>query len=252
MLQTVDPSGDVTADDRAFDVSGTLSLLQLTDSAFPSGRFTHSYGLETYVQTGLLRPSSSPTILVTLLSETLRQGVAPSDGVALACAHRAVHTDGSCDLEVVRRADRRLSAVKLASELRNASTRIGRALLSNARAVFSDQDLSDLADLFDRGTSPGNQAVVIGVLTARLGVPRVEAVAGELFAFAASWIAAGVRLGVTDHRAGQRILRCALPTIGQAALRAASRDVEDISSCTPLLDVMAMRHEQAELRLFAS
>jgi urease accessory protein UreF len=40
--------------------------------------------------------------------------------------------------------------------------------------------------------------------------------------------------------------------IGQAAWRAMSGDITDISSCTPLLDVMSMHHEQAELRLFAS
>jgi urease accessory protein UreF len=38
----------------------------------------------------------------------------------------------------------------------------------------------------------------------------------------------------------------------EAALSAVGRDVQHISSCTPLPDVMAMRHEQADLRLFAT
>jgi urease accessory protein len=40
--------------------------------------------------------------------------------------------------------------------------------------------------------------------------------------------------------------------IADAAGNVVERDVNQISSCTPLLDVMSMRHEQAELRLFAS
>jgi urease accessory protein len=94
--------------------------------------------------------------------------------------------------------------------------------------------------------------VVLGVLSAALGVPRPEAVAGELFAFAASWTAAAVRLAVTDHGTAQAVLHEVRADLAAAAERAAGKDVSCITSCTPLLDVMAMRHEETELRLFAS
>ena len=242
---------DVIKDDAAERLLSSLSLLQLTDSAFPAGRYTHSYGLEAFVGCQLIT-SGKPATLLALLRDTLRLGVAPSDGVALACAHRASTADGNTDLATIQRADRRLSAVKLARESREASVRIGRSLLGNAQAVFRDADVSDLVHLIETGKTPGNHAVIAGVLTAKLGIGRVEAVAAELFAFSASWVAAAVRLALTDHRVGQRILHRTLPVIGNATLRAISADVEDISSCTPLLDVMSMRHEQAELRLFAS
>ena len=241
----------VTEGENVEDLLTALSLLQLTDSAFPTGRYAHSYGLEAYAQCHLIT-SSAPRSLLPLLTDTVQLGVAPSDGVALACAHRAVRADRHCDLGLVQRADRRLSAVKLAREPRETSIRIGRSLLSNAQAIFKEADISDLAHLIDAGETPGNQAIIAGVLTAKLGVRCAEAVAAELFAFSASWVAAGVRLGLIDHRVGQRILHQALPVIGRAALRATSGDVGDISSCTPLLDVMSMRHEQAEIRLFAS
>ena len=251
MIQSPVVSTDVITGETAGRLLSTLSLLQLTDSAFPAGRYAHSYGLEAFVGCQLIT-SSEPTTLLALLTDTLRLGVAPSDGIALACAHRASPADGNTDLAMIQRADRRLSAVKLARESREASMRIGRTLLGNAQAVFGDADVGDLVDLIESGKTPGNHAVVAGVLTAKLGVGRVEAVAAELFAFSASWVAAAVRLALTDHRVGQRILHRTLPVIGQAALRAIAGDVEDISSCTPLLDVMSMRHEQAELRLFAS
>ena len=57
---------------------------------------------------------------MTLLSDCIRFGVAPSDGVALACAHRAAGPDGLVDLELVTQADERLTAVKLAREAREA------------------------------------------------------------------------------------------------------------------------------------
>jgi urease accessory protein len=85
-----------------------------------------------------------------------------------------------------------------------------------------------------------------------LGVARQDAVAGELFAFAAGWVAAAVRLAVADHVTAQAVLADVRPDLAAAAACAAAKDVADINSCTPLLDVMAMRHEETGLRLFAS
>jgi urease accessory protein len=235
----------------AAGLRGLLAVLQLSDSAFPSGRYTLSHGLETFTQEGLLERPCPPAELAELLGDCIRFGVAPSDGVALACAHRAVAPDGSVDLELAARADARLSAVKLAREVREASTRTGRALLIMATAL-QEAGLSDYGRLVHAGRAPGNHAVVLGLLDARLGVPRLEAVAGELYAFAAGWGAAAVRLGLTDHQTAQWLLHRVRPVLAEATERAAAGDVEDIFSCTPLPDVMSMRHEHAELRLFAS
>ena len=235
-----------------------LSVLQLTDSAFPSGRYTLSHGLEVFAHSGQLHGHSGqlhgpgrPAVLLALLGDCVRFDVAPSDGVALACAHRATGPDGALDLDLVTRADQRLSAVKLAREVREASTRTGRALLA-ATAGFGTAAVARYAAHVDEGRSPGNHAVALGVLSAGLGVPRVDAVAGELYAFAAGWVAAAVRLALVDHRTAQRLLHRVRPVLAEAAEAAADREVPDISSCTPLPDVMSMRHEQAELRLFAS
>jgi urease accessory protein len=143
---------------------------------------------------------------VALLSDCIRFGVAPSDGVALACAHRAAGPGGLVDRVLVTRADERLTAGKLAREAREASTRTGRALLSTATAAFGGAAMLDYAEQVDERRSPGNHAVVLGLLSAQLGVPRLEAVVGDLYAFSASWVAAAVRLALTDHRTAQGLL----------------------------------------------
>jgi urease accessory protein len=232
-------------------LAGLLSVLQLSDSAFPSGRFTFSHGLEAFAHSDLLQAPCPPEKLAQLLGDCVRFAVAPSDGVALACAHRGVDADGSVDVELIVRADRRLSAVKLAREPREASTRSGRALLRAAPAV-AGVPMSGYTQLVEADYVPGNYAVVLGLLESLLCVPRLEAVAAELYAFSAGWVAAAVRLGLTDHLTAQLLLRRVRPVLAEAAERAAAADVDQISASTPLPDVMAMRHEEAELRLFAS
>jgi urease accessory protein len=228
-----------------------VSLLQLSDSAFPSGRYTLSYGLEALAQSGHLTVHNERSTLIRLLGDSIRFGAAPSDGLALACAHRAVG-DAGADLELLTDVDTRLTAVKLPREVREASTRTGRAVLATATAAIGGDALDDYAERVRGGASPGNHAVVVGLLSASVGVPCLDAVVGELYAFSSSWVGAAVRLGLVDHRGAQALLHRARPVIAAAARDVADRDASQISSCTPFLDVMTMRHEQAELRLFAT
>jgi urease accessory protein len=228
-----------------------LAVLQLSDSGFPSGRYTLSYGLEAFAHEGLLETPCAPDALAALLGDCIRFSVGPSDGIALACAHRAVDADGCVDAERVVRIDRRLSAVKLAREGREASARTGRALLAAAPAVAGVR-MQGYVDLVELGYTPGNHAVALGLLSALLDILPFDAVAGELSAFSTGWVAAAVRLGLTDHLTAQFVVRRVRPVLVEAAERAVVGDVGDIVSHTLLPDLMSMRHERIELRLFSS
>jgi urease accessory protein len=227
-----------------------LSTLQLSDTAFPSGRYTLSHGLEELVQAGHLYAPSEPATLAGLLVDALRHGVAPSDGAALACAHDSFNREDM--LEQALRVDNRLTSVKLGRESREASARTGRALLTTATEAFGEAFFLDYGAAVRTGNAPGNYAVILGLVSAALGIQREHAVVGELFSFCMSWTAAAVRLGITDHRTAQVLLHRVKPTVACAARRASTAAIADIRSSTPFLDLMTMRHELSELRLFAT
>jgi urease accessory protein len=222
-----------------------LGTLQLLDSFFPSGLYTLSYGLEAFVAAGAV----TNTTLAALLADYLIYGVGSVDGVALACAHRA---HGAGDLHLAATADHRLSAVKLAREARETSTRTGRQLVRLTSQLFDDALLEDYAARVKRGDMPGNHAVVLGLALASQGIGRVEAVAGELYAFCVGYAGAAVRLAVIDHRRAQHLLHGIKPIIAEVACAAADKDVCEIGGCLPRVDIMAAQHERAEVRLFMS
>lgn len=226
-------------------VSSLLGSLQLLDSFFPSGLYTLSYGLEAFAGAGAVTGDTLPA----LLADYLRHGVGRADAVALACAHRA-HRAG--DLCLAVEADRRLTAVKLAREARETSLRTGRQLAALTAQLFDDPLLTAYAAWVKGGEVPGNHAVVLGLALASQGVGRVEAVAGELYAFCAGFAAAAVRLAVSDHRQAQHLLHGVKPVVVEVARAAADMDGSAIAGCLPLADIMAARHERAEVRLFAS
>ncbi|MET8540368.1 urease accessory UreF family protein [Kitasatospora sp. NPDC004799] len=236
----MDSAGDGTG-----GLDALLVCLQLTDSAFPSGFYTLSHGLEGYAQAKAVTPDTLPA----LLADLLRHGVGPSDATALVLAHRAA-TAG--DWALLAETDRRLHATRLNRELRLAATRTGRQLLDIARESMGGEALDRYAALVAAKRAPGCQAVAAGVAYASAGVPVHQAVTGDLFAFCASFVGAALRLRLTDHRKAQVLLRAAAPVIREVVSGALERDLADLGGCVPVADVMSGRHERAEARLFMS
>lgn len=222
-----------------------LVSLQLTDSAFPSGFYTLSHGLEGYAQAKAVTPDTVPE----LLADLLRHSVGPSDATALALAHRAA-SEG--DWELMVEIDQRLHATKLNRELRLAATRTGRQLLDITRESVGGEPLERYAELVADKRAPGCQAVAAGVAYASAAAPVEQAVASDLFAFCTSFVGAALRLRLTDHRRAQVVLRAAAPVIREVVAAALVRESADLGGCVPIADAMSGRHERAEARLFAS
>ncbi|MFJ6213942.1 urease accessory protein UreF [Streptomyces sp. NPDC092296] len=227
------------------DLGALLVSLQLTDSAFPSGFYTLSHSLEGFAQERAVDDRSLPV----LLQDLLRHGVGPSDATALALAHRAATAD---DWEAVATTDRRLYATKLNREMRLTSVRTGRQLLDLAQEVFGAPGIAAYHQRVVRREAPGTQAVAAAVVYALTRVPVGQAVAADLFAFCASFAGAALRLGLTDHRRAQRMLRQTAPVIEETTEAALARELADIGATTFAADIMSARHERAEARLFAS
>lgn len=222
-----------------------LGSLQLADSFFPSGGYTLSHGLESYAEAGLLDAASLPAIAAGLI----RHSVGPGDAVALALTGRAALVG---DLDAITKVDCRLTAVKLAREPRQASMRLGRQMLAMARDVFADEVAGLYLARVRADDLPGNQAVAMGIMKTGFGIPVREAVVTELYAFAASYAGAALRMSLIDHRQAQRVIRDLAPVVLAATDDALTRTVAEIGGSAPFGELMAMRHETADIRLFAT
>jgi urease accessory protein len=239
------PRSTATIDHAKGDLGAFLGSLQLSDSFFPSGLFTLSHGIESFAQANLLNPSS----LAAIVADLIRASVGPSDATAMALALTAA---GQHDLSEIAAIDRRLTAIKITREPRETSIRLGRQLLALTRDVFDSEQAQRYLVFVEQGRAPGNQAIALALLKAKLGISPGEAVAGELYSFAASCVGAAVRMSEIDHRNAQRILLLLHPVIETATLDALTRTVADMGGSTPFVELMSMRHEVAELRLFSS
>ena len=59
-------------------------------------------------------------------------------------------------------------------------------------------------------------------------------------------------MSLIDHRQAQRVIRDLAPAIISATEDALVRTLPEIGGSTPFAELMAMRHETAEIRLFVT
>lgn len=228
------------------DLRAELALQQLADSAFPTGAFAHSFGLETYIQEGVIHDG---TTLETFIAGTLRHGTRRSDALALAAAHAAMSDD---DLPTILELDGRLTALKSATELRQASVQIGRQFLRTALRLYPVEPLRRLRQFVEEGDCQGHHSVVFGAVCAVAGVGQGRAVAAYLHAHAAGQVSVAVRLIPLGATEGQRVLRSLHPAILETAEFVMESPDGELGGFTPALEIRSMQHARLFARLFLS
>ncbi len=225
-----------------------LAMLQLADTAFPSGAYTLSGGLETLIDEGIVRDAAGMAGCVRAL---LLGRLARGDLTAFIAAHRAA-SERPADVATIVAIDRRLEASKLAAEERQGSRRVGRRIATEALRLVPSPALVAFLDAIDDGSTPGAAAVAHGVAAAALEIPERQAALAATHAQALGLLGVGVRLGTIGHGDQQRLLRDAREVIARAVDVAQATDWRALTPFAPGLDVAMARHETALGRLFAS
>jgi urease accessory protein len=224
-----------------------LALLQIADSAFPSGGFAHSHGLEQAMREGLVKDVEGLEALVTSM---LTQSVATSDACATYAAALAAR-DG--DLSCIVAVDRALLSTKAASELRAASLQTGRRLLEEAALHVEALVLQEYALALAADQTLGCYPVAFGVVNVALGAEPEEIPAALMLSSANALLQAAMRLGRISHRDAQAILHRLRPQIADLSEAVVSGGASlTLRAFHPLQEIASMRHERAEARLFAS
>ena len=223
-----------------------VALLQFADGLFPAGGFAHSFGLETYVQDGLVTDRAG---LESFVIAHLEGSAGPADAVATAAAVRLA---AGGDLGGWVALDARLEAMKAVPETRAASRQMGRQTLRVASATAADSFVTELARAVDDGLAAGHHATVLGAVLGRAGVEAEGAAAAYLYSTAALLVGAGLRLVALGQLDGQRVLTAMRPRVARLAAVAAATTPEAMWSFNPGIELAGIRHATLDTRLFRS
>jgi urease accessory protein len=227
-------------------VLSRLLALQQADAAFPSGSFAFSNGIEGLVASD---PAFDTVSLIRTLTGLVRFRWAESDRLALILAHRAGADPGR-----LGQIDAAVEAATLVEAMRVGSRRNGASLLTT-HVRLATPGAGDLRAAIRSGLMLGHLATVQGALWRALGLSEAEAAAVAGYQLVSGLVSATVRLGQVGAIQGQQALQAVLPLVAEIAERPVAEEPDGaitLTGFTPLVEVAAMRHARADLRLFAN
>jgi urease accessory protein len=208
-------------------------IWQIVDSAFPTGTFAHSWGLEAAWQQGEIADLPA---LRAFLDATIRQtarGAIPLVNAAYRAPDQLPRLDALADAFL-------LNAVA------NAASRVqGRTLLATVGRIWPGRVSTDDSVHF-------HVAPITGAAFRAIGLPLDTVQHAVLFAAARGVTSAAVRLGIAGSYEAQRVLFDCGPLLDGVASRCHDFGETDLAQTEPVFDLLQSAHARLYSRLFQS
>ena len=210
---------------------------QLADSAFPTGGFAHSWGLEAAWQAGELDAESLPDVLRQLLWQT-GHGTLPLVTTAYRSPDRLEALDARAQAFLTNPVANRASRVQ------------GRAFLTTCSRIWPSDALVELEGR--ARALGGHYGPLSGATLAALDVPLPTAQRLILYQTCRGALAAAVRLGIVGSYLAQRLQHDCVDELDSVLAACESLGETDLAQTAPLLDLMQAGHDRLYSRLFQS
>ena len=205
-------------------------VLQLADSAFPTGGFAHSFGLEAAAQAGEVRD------LRAFVSDAIWQA-----GYGALPLVRAAFLDVAAHPILDARAES-----FLANHVANRASRTqGRAFVSTCTRIFPEVAIAT------EGLRM-HLAPLWGAVFRALGLKLEDSQRLHLWSTARGVLSAGVRLGLAGTLEAQTLLAGLDPVLDDVLRTCSSLGPESLAQPSPLADLLQATHDRLYSRLFQS
>ncbi|WP_010677708.1 urease accessory protein UreF [Bacillus timonensis] len=223
-----------------------LSLFQLCDSNFPTGAFSHSYGLETYIQADKVHNRES---FCNWLYVYVNEQLVYSDGLACRLVYEALEKR---DFHKIWKIDRMLVAQNLPRETREGTQRVGERMLILVKSLYDIPVLSEYGERIKQNKSYGHPSIVFTIVGHHLGVPAFTTIMYYLYSAVSSLVQNAVRAIPLGQTAGQKTIQEFQEVLVNAVAKVEEMDEADFGIVSPGLELSQMQHERVNVRIFAS
>jgi len=226
-----------------------VSLLRLQSwlsPAFPTGSYSYSHGLEWAVEAKHVQDRKS---LVAWLEADLCYGSGRNEAIFFSETWRYAMDDDRAKLyEIAELA----AAFRGSSEFALESSQQGAACLATLRRVWPDHLLDWLSEILGERHIQPTFSVVLGIRSAKQGIPVSLALPAFLQSYVANLVTAAVRLIPLGQTDGQAALAELEEPVLVASAQAKRTTIDYLGSAAFMVDLASMAHETQYTRLFRS
>lgn len=219
-------------------------LMQMAGGTFPSGGFSQSWGLETYVSQGLVTDDRT---FIEFTTTYLESTITRCEGPLMREAYELAKAD---DMDAIKELEELSVAVKVTKESRESSLRMGKAFRRIMAEVVDDDFLTRLKKL--SGMEGITYPVVYGAVCGRLGLDVEEAMKAFVFSTVNALVQSAVKLIPLGNTQAQQVLTELYPVMETTADESLKVPLDEISNFCPGLDIASINHEFLTTRLYMS
>jgi urease accessory protein len=223
-----------------------LNILHIADPTLPIGGFSHSNGLETYVQQRLVKDATTTELFI---QSMLKNNYKYNDSLTVKVAHEYASDNLMEELVAI---DNEISALKSPREVREGSVKLGTRILKIYSQLIDNELVTEFFQKVKAKEIAGHYAVVYGLITSILGVDLSSCVNSFYYNAAVSLVTNAVKLVPLGQIDGQRILYGLHPLIKLLTEETLVLDKAMLGICNPALDIKCMQHERLYSRLYMS
>jgi urease accessory protein len=222
-----------------------ISILQLSDSFFPTGMYATSSGLEALFYSKKIKDVNE---LRDLIKVYVEHQIGPTDCTALGNSYEYAKR---ADLKRLIEADQTIFSMKLIQEIRETSTRSGTQLLRCMSYFITDNELlNKYQEAIKNRQASGVYPVALAVASSILNIPKRKAGLMMIYAFSVSIVGAALRLGMLQHFDGQKIIHELKPNILETVNNNIDRPLMSMWQFAPGIDIVQIAHERMGSKMF--
>lgn len=222
-------------------------LLQINDALFPIGAYSHSYGLETYIQKNIVKDIDT---VFKYLKCNLKTTILYTELLSISLAYDYAKDN---KLNEIIRLEEIINASKIPSEIRLASQKLGSRFIKTVEAI----EISTKGQIFNDYIKASKEiqpthSVAYGVFCSAVGIEKIKAIEGFLYSYTSSAITTCVKSIPLSQTHGQRLLYKSYEIFEEILSILPSLTLKDLCISTPGFDIRCMQHETLYSRLYMS
>lgn len=219
-----------------------LSLLHFAGGTFPTGAFSQSWGLETYISNEKVKNEEDFRAFLDMYIGKMLGGL---EG-PIFCAAYDLAEEGK--MEQVSDLGAHFLAMCLTKESREATLRTGKAFLRIVAEISADQKI---AEYYQGQKQKGiTFPIAFALVCARQETGKKAALEGYMFSTVNGLVQSGLKLIPLGNAQAQRLLLELYGEIEMAVDKALHIPRERAFAFCPGLDIASMHHETLQTRLY--